>query len=106
MIAGVALGVLIGIVTGIVFLLLLRTANRLSGKPVPTIMTLTTELLAIPTFWFAGPWVTSGLLELVPLGDLINPYIVSLAATFVVILIYPAFRWIVQLAEELGTETG
>ena len=80
MIPGLALGVLIGVITGTVFLLILKTADRASDKGTSSILTLTTELLAIPTFWFGGPWLTSRMLALVPLPELINPYLVSLAA--------------------------
>lgn len=103
MITGLALGVLIGLITGTVFLLILKTADRVSDKATSSILTLTTELLAIPTFWFGGPWLTSRMLELVPLSELINPYLVSLVTAFSIISLYPAARWIIQLGEELGT---
>ena len=103
MIPGLVIGVLVGVITGTVFLLLLKTADRASEKGA-SILTLTSELLAIPTFWFGGPWLTSGLLKLVPLSELINPYLVALAAVFSIISLYPAARWIIQLGEQLGAK--
>jgi hypothetical protein len=104
LIIGLALGLLIGIISGTVFLLLLKTAVSASNNAASSIMTLTAELLAMPTFWFGGPWLTTKLLELVPLPDLINPYVGSLAITFSVISLYPATRWILQLGEDFGKE--
>ncbi len=101
-IAGIALGLLIGVVSGTVALVLLKTANTASVKDVSSIVALTSEILAIPTFWFGGPWVSASLLKLVPLAGMINPYIISLAICFPVIVSYPVFRWIVRLGAELG----
>ena len=106
MVIGLALGFLIGIISGTVFLLLLKTAVGASGKGTSSIVTLTAELLAIPTFWFGGPWLTSLLLQLVSLQDLINSYVGSLAVTFSVISLYPATRWILQLGEDFGKGRG
>jgi len=103
---GVALGLLIGVISGIVFLLLLKTAVGTVSKGAPAILTLTSELLAIPAFWFGGPWFTTKLLSLVPLPDLINPYVVSLAVTFSLISLYPAGRWIIRLGEDFGKSGG
>lgn len=103
MIIGIVIGVLIGLITGTVFLLLLKTADRASEKGAP-ILALTSELLAIPTFWFGGPWLTSGLLKLVPLSELISPYLIALTAVFAMISLYPAARWIIQLGDQLGAK--
>lgn len=106
MVVGLALGFLIGIISGTVFLLLLKTAVSAPHKGASSILTLTAELLAMPTFWFGGPWLTTSLLELVHLQDLINPYVGSLAVTFSIISLYPAARWIIQLGEEFGKRHG
>lgn len=99
---GIAIGILIGIISGTVALVLLKTANTASIKSATSLIAITTELLAIPTFWFGGPWVASDFLNLVELDKIINSYIVSLATTFIVVVIYPIGRWIIQLAKELG----
>jgi hypothetical protein len=101
-IVGIALGLLIGLVSGAVALLLLKTANTASVRDVSSLVTLTSEILAIPTFWFGGPWVSATLLKLVSLSQIINPYIMSVAISFTAIVCYPVFRWIVNLGAELG----
>jgi hypothetical protein len=103
---GLALGLLIGIISGTVFLLLLKTAVSASDKGASSIVTLTAQILAIPTFWTGGPWLTTKLLEPVQVHDLINPYVGSLAVTFCFISLYPAARWIIQLGEDFGRRRG
>lgn len=101
-IAGVALGILIGVTSGIVALVLLKTANKVKVKDVSSIVTLTSEILAIATFWCGTPWVPTKLIPLVSLAGMINPYIISVAITFTLIVAYPIFRWIIRLGAELG----
>src|SRR5580704_6520827 len=101
MMTGSALGLLIGIISGTVFLLLLRTAVSASNKGASSNVMLTAKFFAIPTFWF-GPWLTNKLLTDVKLGELADPYVVSLAVTFGLISLYPAARFILQLGEDFG----
>jgi hypothetical protein len=75
-------------------------------KGASSVVTLTAALLAMPTFWFGGPWLTTKLLEPVQVQDLINPYVGSLAVTFSIISLYPAARWIIQLGEDFGKRRG
>lgn len=101
-ITGIALGILIGIISGMVALVLLKTANSASIKNISSIVAITTEILAIPTFWFGGPWIATSLLNFIKLDQIINSYIVSLATTFMIVVVYPVSRWIIQLGRELG----
>ena len=103
---GLALGFLIGIISGTIFLLLLKTAVTASDKGASSIVTFTGQLFAIPTFWTGGPWLTSKLLEPVHVQELINPYVGSLAVTFCLFSLYPAARWIIQLGEDFGRRRG
>ena len=103
MITGTAIGLLIGIVTGTVFLLLLQTADRASQQGT-SVLKLTTQILSIPTFWFGGPWLTTNLLNLVDKSQFINPYLISLVAVFSLICLYPAARWIIQLGQHFGSK--
>jgi len=100
--AGVALGSLIGITSGVVALVLLKTANTASVKDVSSIVALTSEILAIPTFWLGGPWVSTKLFQLVPFAGMIDSYIASVAIAFTLLVAYPIFRWVIQLGAELG----
>ena len=102
MLIGIFIGVLIGVITSIVTLVLLRTALSASITNASAVVAITSELLAIPTFWFGGPWLTTTVLELVALQEMINSYIITLGITYVIILTYPMFRWVVQLGNNLG----
>jgi hypothetical protein len=106
LVPGVALGILIGVTSGVVALVLLKTANTASVKDVSSIVALTSEILAIPTFWFGGPFVSTKLFGMLSLDAIINPYIVSLAISFVLLVVYPIFRWVAQLGAELGRTGG
>jgi len=102
LITGLILGILIGTITGTVFLLILKTAIGVSEKGGSSILTLTAELLAIPTFWFGGPWVTGKLLERAISRELLDPYVTTLAITFLVMSSYPAGRWIIHMGKTIG----
>ncbi|MGI9146252.1 MAG: hypothetical protein ACR2IK_06880 [Chloroflexota bacterium] len=98
---GAAMGVLIGVVSGICLVLLLRTA--LAGRPgLRETLAITSELLAIPTFWFGGPWVTTALLQSLDLGQILPAYMVTLAFTFVLIALYPLVRLVIWLGNQIG----
>lgn len=99
---GFLIGFLIGVITGTVFLLLLKTAVNPSERGGPLILILTAEILALPTFWFGGPWLTGVLLGGTSLNELIDSYAISLAITFMVMVSYPASRWIIHLGKTLG----
>ena len=106
--AGLALGLLIGLISGTVFLLLLKTATYWSEKGASLILPLVSQIVAIPSFW-GGGWLGGRLLEKPLAGeaapDLLKYYVVSLAVTFLLIFAYPAVRWIARLGEELGART-
>jgi len=99
---GIAIGILIGVTSGTVALVLLKTANSASIKNISSVVSVTAEILAIPTFWFGGPWIATDILKLVELSQIINSYIIALATTFLIVVGYPISRWIIQLAKELG----
>ena len=102
---GVALGVLIGVVSGTSLVLLLRTA--LAGRPgLKETLAITSELLAIPTFWFGGPWVTTVFVQSVDVRLILPSYMVALAASFVLIALYPLLRLVIWLGNQIGRSEG
>lgn len=99
---GIALGLLISVISGAVALVLLKTADKASLKDASSLVALTSEILAIPTFWFSGAWLTGRLLKHVDPDRILAPYSISLAVSFTLIVGYPILRWIVSLGEQLG----
>src|ERR671935_2586336 len=98
---GGGLGVLIGVVSGTCLILLLRTA--LAGKAsVKNTVAITSELLAIPTFWFGGPWVTTVFVQSLDVRVILPSYMVALAASFVLIALYPLLRLVIWLGNQIG----
>ena len=99
LIPGAFLGVLIGIVTGLVFALFLGAAYK--AESVGAVLRVSPQLLAIPTFWFGGPWVTAKLLSEAKLDQLLNSYVVFLAITFTAFVLLPAVRLIVVISKRI-----
>ena len=101
---GIPLGVLIGIITAIVFLYLLYTAfkRRLSFR---NTLTVAGQVLALPTFWFGGPWLATQIMASVDIASIVVSYINSLCITFILIIFYPICRLIVRVGNSLGKGT-
>jgi len=94
----ISIGFLIGLVTGPVFLLLIRNAVRLPTSDTSTLLTMAAELLSIPSFWFTGSWLSGERAEAL----LLDPYAGALAITFGLFVLYPLGRLALWFGEELG----
>lgn len=97
---GISLGVLIGIVTGVVMILLINAATQTKIKT-KDIITLIGEFLSIPTFWFGGPWLTTSMLKIVNLNDILQSYMLSLVLTFVLVILNSLIRFIIRKGNEI-----
>jgi hypothetical protein len=87
---GIPVGALIGVVTGGVAILLFRTGwneTDLTG-----LLKIIAQLLAIPAFWFGGPWLTTTMLASVELDEIRASYLISLAVVFVPLAGFPVVR--------------
>jgi xanthine/uracil permease len=99
---GYPLGILIGIITGYVFMLFFQSAMASSNVKFSKIMKLSTQLLAMPTFWFGGPWITTQFLESVNLAESLPKYLISLALTFLLIVAWPLGRFVISVGNQVG----
>jgi hypothetical protein len=104
LVIGIFVGVLIAIITGVILLVLLKTVHGAKIDNVSAVVAVVAEIAALPTFWFGGPWLATSLLQLVPLNEFINPYIVSLCIVFLIFIAFPILKWIGQMARDLGKE--
>jgi hypothetical protein len=103
MIVGVLLGIVIGLLSGVVLLALLKTMAEASIKDASSLITVTTEALAIPTFMFGGLGAATKLLGGVGrLDGFLLSYLTVLTTVFVAIVIVPLCKWILRLGIELG----
>jgi hypothetical protein len=90
---GIPLGILVGLASGAAFIVFLRAAFRNDA------MKAAGSLLAMPTSWFGGGWLT----EVFDLDQILSWYLTSLAVCFLAIGGYPLFRAVVRIGNELGT---
>jgi hypothetical protein len=90
---GVPLGILVGVVSGAAFVILLRNAFFGDAKKAVG------SLLAMPTSWFGGGWLT----EAFDLDQILSAYVASLAISVVVIGAYPLFQVVARIGRELGS---
>jgi hypothetical protein len=103
---GVPIGVLIGVVTGLVVVLMIRTAWRTAANDIKGIAALGGEFLAIPTFWFGGPWVSGKLVQSNLPPDFLSYYLVALMLSFVAIAVFPLVKIVINVGREVAKVEG
>ena len=97
---GIFIGSLIGIITGVVALLLVRTADKISKKEPSKIKLFIAEILTIPVVWFGGDWLSNVIFKLLDHNHVENfiwYYSLGICLTFITIISYPFFRLIVKI---------
>lgn len=98
---GLPLGFLIGMITGAIFTFMLKslynTSTWVDGLKVIG------EMLAIPTFWFGGPWVAAQALRGIEWQEVLPWYVLTLAVVFVILIAIPTIRFVARMAEKLKT---
>lgn len=92
MAVGIPLGVLVGAVSGAAFAIFLRTAVLGDGPKAAA------SLLAMPSAWFGGGWLTS----VFDVEKILDAYVTSLAISMLLIASYPLMRFIIRIGNELG----
>lgn len=105
-IIGYPLGILIGIITGFVFTLFFKAATAESKVKLSTITKISTQLLALPTFWFGGPWATTKFLQPVNIAEVLPGYLVSLTITFLLLVLWPISQYVIKVGNEVGEKEG
>ena len=103
---GYPLGVLIGVITGFVFIMLFETARADSKAKFSTVIKISTQLLAMPTFWFGGPWLTTQFLRPVNLEEVLPGYLTSLTITFFLLVAWPLLKYVILVGNQVGDTKG
>ena len=101
-IIGYPLGVLIGVITGYDFMLFFQTVIASSKVKFSTIMKVSTQLLALPTFWFGGPWITTQFLQSVNFAESLPGYLIALTLTFLLLVSWPLSRFVISVGNQVG----
>lgn len=99
---GIAIGLFIGVLSGIIFLLILRTGFE--GTGLKHVTALIGELTALASFSLGGTWLAKGALEDVHRADFLAPYVLSFAAMFFVIAAKSLYRAVTKLGNQIGQQ--
>lgn len=99
---GIPLGVFVGVLSGIILLLILRTGVK--GTGLKHISALIAELTALATFSLGGSWFAKGILKGVQSDDLLSSYILAFAVTFLVLTSRGLYLAIVKLGNQIGEQ--
>ena len=98
--AAIPLGILIGTISGLAAVLLIKIAFQ--GSRVASILSAIGELLALPTFWFGGPWLTTRIIQQVQLSE--DIYVLSVALVFMIWVSFPMFRLVIAVGNMAGNK--
>lgn len=104
--AGISIGILVGVISGLITLVVLKTLANASISNVKSILTLFGELTGLVAFLITANFLAKSNLFPDGVSDIRDSYLVSLTATIVLMMIYPVYRWIVKLGKELGESRG
>ena len=96
---GVPLGILVGIVTGVIFVSLVGLLRK--ARTYKAIGPITSRLLALPFFWVGGNFLT-GVLLAGELSRIRASYLTALAISFVVVVGYPVAAYVIRVGSEFG----
>lgn len=88
---GIPIGLLIGLITGAVTCIILRTVSD-KDPTIAQAAKVTGELLALPAFWFGGPWLSTAVIKTVTLERFVSSYLITLSLVFAGITIVPIWN--------------
>lgn len=74
---------------------ILQAAMSSPHKSTKKTLALTSEILALPTFWFAGPWLTTALFSGIDKTKLLEPYLLPLTCTFMLVSLITVLRLVI-----------
>lgn len=104
---GASIGVFVGIISGLITLIILKTLIERPLGNIKTIMSLLAELAGLCGVVFSVKFLDRSPFfidkDIVAMKD---TYALFLTLTFLIILIYPVFRWIMRLGKEFGETNG
>src|SRR5260221_233682 len=111
LVAGVNLGFLVGVITGMMTLLILRDAvpprtkiswiERIFGRRQASGIRLAGKISTLPYFWFGGPWAFTTVFKDLNWAAMQNPYFISLGLIYFFIIIVPLGSLIAQVSMKL-----
>lgn len=104
-VVGVALGLLIGAICGIVFLQIMRALDRAREKEAAETVQLTRRALGVTAAMAGSPLLVT-ISEAIPLKQFIVWYAIALAFVFLLLVARLGFRLAMSVGEDLGSQRG
>lgn len=105
---GFSIGVLVGIITGVITLITIKPFATSSISDPAKILPLTRSLRRLLAWVIGANFLLTGafFLENDEIKTMMAPYFVALVAIFLIIVLYPLYRWIENLGRQLGESKG
>jgi hypothetical protein len=109
---GVAMGGLIGIITGVITLLILRDAfqryaarrswfEQAFGRRQVSGIRLATRMSSLPMLWFGAPWLSTVALAHLDWTELLPVYLVAVAISYLLVVAFPIVRLIIKVGRDI-----
>ncbi len=96
------MGLFIGVLSAIIFLLVLRTAVAI--KEPKHLSGLIAQLVALASFSLGGSWLATELLKTVDRSDFLGPYLLTFTVTFFTICSKGLYLAMVKFGNQIRTE--
>lgn len=99
---GIPLGVLVGLLSGILSVLFLRTLQVVK-RETKSVLMLIGQFAGIPTLWLSVPFGSKVLAGTAP-SELRTSYVITLAVIWVAVVSWPMLQLIIKTAEEIRSD--
>jgi hypothetical protein len=99
---GIPLGVLVGLLSGILSVLFLRTLQMVKREPKSVLM-LIGQFAGVPALWLSVPFGSRLLADTAP-SELRTSYVITLAVVWVSVVLWPMVQLIVKTASEIKSD--
>jgi hypothetical protein len=112
LVVGVPLGLLIGVITAMMTLLILDDAfqpqtrmiswvERIFGRRQASGLRHVGKMATLITLWFGGGWLTTIVMSDLSWAEVRGPYLVALAVTYMTIVVVPLVRLIARVSRKI-----
>jgi hypothetical protein len=106
-IQGSFIGIFMGVLAGVDMLVLLNPVISMIGRDPTTelvrlVSRITTAILSLPTIMFGGSWISKNVIFQKDLPYFSECYTGWLTFVFLMIIVYPLYKWILKFGRIIG----